>query len=224
MKYKLPTILACLLLLPAMAEAASIKITTGGSRGHEFLLSDNTTRASIVGSTVQIGYLSTPGDTSTFLNFGNSSISNPLTTAVIGGFVTNATPDSGTANPGNAALSIIAGKQLVVSVTGQNGDRGLFTSTAWTVPGTLGTASDQSFSVILGTLQGTLPPLVTALPLTGFNPATVNVKTIGFLSGAVPAYAENTNGTSFTLGAAIPEPSVNALLGLLGLVGLRRKR
>lgn len=48
-----------------------------------------------------------------------------------------------------------------------------------------------------------------------FNPGT---------AASVTANAGNTATASFALAGAVPEPSVTALFGLLGLVGLRRKR
>jgi hypothetical protein len=214
-------ILICLasLIITQFAHSAAVTIGTGGARGHQFLTSntETPTRVSIASSSVRIGYLTTSGDSSTFQVFGNSAISNPISSATIGGFVSTATSDNPAAGS-NPALSVIAGRQLAIWVTAQNGDQGLFTSTSWVVPSTLGTASDQLYNLILGSPQGTPPPTVTAVPITGFNNASVSVGTITVTTSS------NTNGTTYVLGAAVPEPSVLSLLAVLGAMSFRRRR
>jgi hypothetical protein len=216
MKIKILSLLAAM-SFASNADAAAITIGTGTSRGHQFVLSDGTTRVSVnPANTVRIGYLTTAGDSSTFVNFGTTTISNPLSTQPIGGFVTNQSNDNPAAN--GVGNSIIANQQLAIWVLGQNGDQGLFTSTSWVVPPSLGVATDQLYNLVLGAGSGLTPPVVTGVAITGFQTASTRVESV-----TVGATA-NPNGTTYQLGAAVPEPSVTALLGLLGLVGLRRKR
>lgn len=226
MKKQILTI-TTILALCVSTQAANIAFNTGGSRGHAFVLSTSTSQAGNIGTptltdrvalgqVVQAGWM----EAGVFQLFASSAIANPLTTATIGGFLNTATGQNAAASGG---FSVIAGKQVALLVQGQNGDRGLFTSTSWMVPPTLGTAVDQSYTVILANASGA-PPVVTALPIEGYTTGSVTVGTIGFTSGNTPAYSERLDGNIMKLGAPIPEPSVVALLGLLGLVGLRRRR
>ena len=223
MKKNILTLLA-LTALVSSSQAAFVAFTTGGARGHAFVLSDSSTRvlttANNASSTVKVGYL-TGATSDTFVTFGTTSVDNPAIqpAAAIGGFVTTPTADNAAAN---GALSSIAGRQLAIWVYGQNGQQGLFTSTSWTVPGTLTPASDQSFSILLGVSSAAgVAPVVSTIAIPGFSPASfVNPTPITVTTAST---STNANGSMYVLGA-VPEPSVTALLGLLGLVGLRRKR
>lgn len=207
-------ILAAILGSASLSKAAFISFVTGGARGHQFLLSDGATRVATGGLPVKVGYLTTPGDSSTFVEFATTVISNPLSTAPIGGFINTKTGD----NPNVAG---IRNKQVAIWVYGQNGDQGLFTSSAWTVPGTLAPDVDASYDVVLGITQGGAnPPAVTAVTLPGQvtaaryqQPVSITVTT-----------GTNVDGASYVLASFIPEPSSMGLLALAGLATLRRRR
>ena len=208
---KTSLIIALSLASTLASKAAFISFATGGARGHQFVLNDGTTRVAF-GSNVKVGYLGTPGDTSTFIEFGTTTINNPLSTQPIGGFINTKTGD-------NANVAGIRNQQVVLWVYGQNGQQGAFTSPAWTVPASLAPDIDASFDVTLGVT--TLPTVaVTALAITNFTgsgyTAPVNI-TVGTGS--------NVNGAAYRLGIPVPEPTGALLASLVGFgLVLRRRR
>ena len=185
------------------------------------MLIDGTTRvlttASNPGSTVRIGYLSTAGDASSFQQFAESPVTNSPSLPMPAGFL-SASSTNNTA--GIAGISVIADKMLVLWVIGQNGQEGMFTSTEWTVPANFGTGVDNSHGVVIGrTMGGGTPPVVTTIPLPGFNAASYAAPvTIAF------GLSSNPNASSYVLGSPIPEPSAVNLAGLLAALAFRRKR
>jgi len=192
-----------------VSQAAFISFATGGARGHSFVLSDGATRVT-AGSNVRIGYLTSPGNVGTFVEFGTTTINHPLTSQQIGGFINTKTGD-------NANVAGIRNQQVVVWVYGQNGQQGAFTSPNWLVPNSLAPDVDASFDVILGVTA--LPgPAVTALAIPNFTEARVN-QPITITVGT----SSNANGTQYVLGTPIPEPSASLLAGL-ALLGLARRR
>jgi hypothetical protein len=198
------------------SEAAFISFATGGARGHQILLEDGATRvvttAADPAARVRVGYVTSPGDISTFVEFATTTINNPLTTQPIGGFINTATGN-------NSDVAGIRNQQVVIWVYGQGGQQGAFTSAAWTVPGSLAPDVDASFDVTLGVASGE-PVAVTTIPIPLFNNASylapVNI-TVGTGS--------NASGASYILGAPIPEPSSSLTMLLVagGLLARRRR-
>ena len=220
MKSKL-LLLGVTLFTVAQADAAFVSFITGGARGHEFLVSSGarvTETALAPANVVKFGYLTTAGLASSFVEFGSTTVNNPLASALIGGFVNVDT----TQNTSAAAVAAIkVAPQLALWVYGQGGQQGLFTSASWVAPASLTTEVDSSFTITLGVANAaSAAPVVTTIPITGYLPAS-------FVSG-VPitvTTATNTNGSRYTLGAAIPEPTTTLFLAMLGGLGvLRRKR
>jgi len=204
----------------SISQAAFVSFATGGARGHQILLSDGATRvlttADNPGSRASIGYLTTPGDSSSFVEFATTTINHPLSTATVGGFINTPTGN----NASQSAVDAYKGKQVAIWIYGQNGEQGLFTSTAWTVPASITTEVDSSFDITLGVTQASgLPPVqVTTVPIPGMGAAQY-IAPVNITVGT----ASNTAGASYILGA-IPEPSSMGLLVLAGLATLRRRR
>jgi hypothetical protein len=202
--------LAFLAISTSLSQAAFISFSTGTARGHQFVLSDGATRVA-VGSNVRVGYLTTPGDTSTFVEFGTTSIANPLSSQPIGGFLIDQTTN-------NPEVTGIRNQQVVVWVYGQGGQQGAFTSTAWTVPASLTPDVDASFDVVLGVNNGT-PVQVTALPIENYTAASYTAP-VSITVGT----GTNPTGATYALGQLIPEPTSMGLLALAGLLVTRRRR
>ena len=208
------------LSLTSQADAAFVSFVTGGARGHEFLVPGGarvTATATVPGNVVKFGYLTTSNVASSFVEFGATTVNNPLAAATIGGFVNVDTNQNTSAS---AVSAIKTAPQLALWVFGQNNTQGMFTSTAWVAPASLTTEVDSSFTITLGVSSAAAAaPVVTAIPLAGYSPAM-------FISG-VPITVSgttNANGSRYTLGA-IPEPTTTMMLSLLGTLGLlRRKR
>ena len=175
----------------SVSEAAFISFATGGARGHQFVLSDGATRVATTAPAVRVGYLTTPGLSSSFVEFATTVISNPLSTQPIGGFINTKTGD----NPNVAG---IRNQQVAIWIFGQNGDQGLFTSSAWTVPASLGPEVDASYDVVLGIVQGgTGAPNVSGVLIPGFTMATyTRPVTITVGTGS------NTDGATYRLGSS----------------------
>ena len=198
------------------SKAAFISFATGGARGHQFLLEGGVTRVVTTANNpiarVRVGYVTTPGEISTFIEFATTTINNPLTTQTIGGFVNTATGN-------NADVAGIRSRQVVLWVYGQGGQQGAFTSAAWTVPVGLAPDVDASFDVTLGVASGQ-PIAVTTLGIPDFRPANY-LAPVTILVGAT----SNASGASYVLGAPVPEPttSITALLAVAGLVARRRR-
>lgn len=219
MKSKL-ILLGFVFCLASQADAAFVSFVTGGARGHEFLVPGGArvaATATVPGNVVRFGYLTTANVSSSFVEFGATTINNPLSSAPIGGFVNVDTNQNTSAT---AIAAIKAAPQLAIWVFGQNNTQGLFTSTGWVAPGSLTTEVDSSFTITLGVSSAaTTAPLVTTIPITGYLPAL-------FVSGTpiTVTGTTNPNGSHYTLGALIPEPTTSMLIGLLGAVGMMRRK
>ena len=213
----------CLLATVALsssATAAFVNFATGGARGHEFLVTSGARVSDSVTTPTNrllVGYLTTPGVSSSFVEFARTTINNPLSSAPIGGFVN--VPTNNNASAAAVAAVKVPTNQVAIWVFGQGGAQGLYTSTAWTAPASITTEIDSSWDLVLGVAQGSTPPVVTPLPIPGFTaarylaPVTVTVGT-----------GTNTSASRYTLGAVIPEPTTSLLLVMLGGLGIMRRK
>ncbi len=217
MKFTL-SILSLLAVSAISSHAASITFLTGGRSGHQFLLSDGSTRVT-TGSVVRIGFLSTPGDTRTFTEFATTTIANPITSQAIGGFI----KDQTTQNGSTTGVAGMKSGPVVVWVIGQNGQQGMWTSTLWTAPAALTPESDSSYDITLGIEPGAGATVaVTALTIDGYNPSRYSAPvTITVGTGGT---AVNQNGASFILATPVPEPTMSALGAVMGLGLMMRRR
>lgn len=206
------SILLALALMP-FANASTLTFGTGGGRGHTFLTSGGQ-RVNDASSLVKVGYLSEAGNTSTFVEFGRTTLSDPSPTIDIGGFLT--TP---VANNDGAANRAAQGKQIYLWVFNSGTEagateQGLFTSTdpSWVIPGTFTGGATESSAIVIG--KSAAPGLAGVTAVIGsyaIGPVTVSNGT-------------NAEGSNYTL-AAIPEAGSSSLLlaGCLAMLA-RRKR
>lgn len=211
----------CLIATIALSSAASaafVNFGTGGARGHEFLVTSGarvSATAVLATNRLVVGYLTTPGLSSSFVEFANTTINNPLSSAPIGGFINVPTGNNATA----VGVAAVKSNQVAIWVFGQGGSQGMYTSTAWTAPASITTEIDSSWDLTLGVAQGSVPPVVTAVPLPGFFAATyVAPVTVTVTTGS------NTSAARYTLGAVIPEPTTTLLLAVMGGFGIMRRK
>jgi hypothetical protein len=191
------------------AVAITLSQTAGAARF--FLSTDVAAPSSAV---VDMGWMSNPTDASTFTSFGTTAMhGNTVFTTGVGTIAANST---------SASLTLAAGQNVYIRVINGTTDGGIWRSStlypadlapAGTTPGAASLSAD-TWTVINPTTNWTFKNPVAAY--------TENAGALGLSDASVTPTART--GDKFVLGAAVPEPSVTALLGLLGLVGLRRKR
>ena len=206
--------------LLSQANAAFVSFDTGGARGHEFLAAPgNRVDATAVtpANVVRFGYLTTANVASSFVEFATTTVNNPLSSQLIGGFINADTTQN--ASP-VAVAALKAAPQVALYVFGEGNTRGLFTSPSWAAPATLTEATDSSYLVLLGSTAAGGAPVVTTIPIPGYLPASY-LTPVAITVGATT----NATGSRYTLGAVVPEPTTTILLSILGTLGLvRRKR
>ena len=211
-------LLSCILGLAAAvsSNAASINFDTGGGLGHVFTTSTGVRLP--IGSIVRMGTLTEAGNAGTFVEFARTTINNTGGASTFTGFLRD-----GVSIATQGEADAIKGKQIylyVYNATTQagvdtTGEKGLFTSTEWTLPSGFDSASTTTFNVKLGAASGGTPPANTSALIGEYG-----VKAIQINANV------NQNGSVYALaGPIIPEASTSALAGFAGLALLgRRKR
>lgn len=207
-------LLSCILGLVATlsSNAANINFDTGSGLGHVFTTSSGGRLA--IGSIVRMG-TTTDGTANTFVEFARTSINNTGGLSTFNGFLRDGVPITEA-----AVADAIKGKQIylyVYNATTQAGvdvtpEKGLFTSTEWTLPAGFNNAGDTTFNVKLGAPSGQTPPQGTSALIGTYNVGAIQINA-----------SINPNGSIYAL--TIPEASTSALAALAGLAVLgRRKR
>jgi len=195
-----------------LATGSAIQFVTGGGRGHMFVLSPANDRVAF-GSLVRVGYVTTPGDVSTFMEFATTTISHPgaAVAAQVGGFLTNPAASSTVAGAAK-------GKQIYLWVyngttTGGSTGAAIFTSTdsTWLIPNSFTGDATETSNLTLN-----LTSNVTAIAAPGYASAP------SFSVGPVPVAGSSATGSIFTLG--VPEPGTSLLASAAVLAMLARRR
>lgn len=200
---------AALLVSASQAAVISLSTTSVGSR----VVTSTSPLTPVTVGGFTLGTMTNEADFATFTAFGSGSL------GTTSGFPTGGVPNGSATN--NTTATDYAGKSVYV----------LFFSGASAV-GSTAAAIYKSTELYAADLNNspsqtknlTVTNFTTAInPTTNWDylPGSVNPSGITGAAGTPPT---DRTGIVFTLGAAVPEPSVTALLGLLGLVGLRRKR
>lgn len=191
----------------AIASNVSFSTTATGPR---FISTAGTVIAN--GSLVRVGMMSNPADTSTFVEFGRTTLATVFgQTGRLGGATVNANGEADDDGFNGANVYVWVYNSTTESSTA---DQGLFRASAATTPWVFPANGGATDSVTLGLAQTD-----TAItPTTGgpfFIPAAIR-----------PATAVNQwgNFVGLQLAAGIPEPSSLGLVALAGLAALRRKR
>ena len=200
--------------------ASAIQFATGGGRGHMFVTND---AARVVAtSLVRVGYLTTPGSLSSFVEFAATTISNPGSTPAtqIGGFLTIPA-----ASPTVAAAAKGAQVYLWVYNAASSGvatQAGIFTSAdpSWVIPASFTGDVTETSNLSLNLAAG-----VTAIADPDAKFSGPNTSAPTFTRGNILIAGTAAVGSIYTLGGpAIPEPSSVGLFALLGMAALRRRR
>ena len=153
-------------------------------------------------------------DIATFKAFGSGVTKTTAFTGQLPGSIANTTSGATYKNLPiymliyDAAAPAVDGAPALASAT----YAGLFKST--TAYPAFANGDSLSGNVVVG--NGTSTPW-SALALTGFLPAQKQ-------DAALVNSPAATTGAAYILGAAVPEPSILSLIGLLGFVAVRRKR
>lgn len=211
------SILTTILLLAASTGsifASAIQFATGGGRGHMFITSNPDGARVPALSLVRVGYVTTPGDVSTFVEFATTTMSNPSAAILIGGFLTT---------PANSLTVAAAAKGAQVYLwvynspaAGTATQAGIFTSTdaSWVIPASFTGDPTETSNLTLNLVSG-----VTAIP----DPNLGGVPT--FTRGDILINGTAAVGSIFRLAPPVPEPST-ALFGFIavGALALRRRR
>lgn len=215
-------ILTTILLLAASTGslfASAIQFATGGGRGHMFVMSPPTDNVRVPAlSLVRVGYVTTPGNLSTFVEFASTTISNPSPTFPVGGFLTSP-----------AASTTIApaakGAQIYLWVynaptAGASTQAGIFTSTdpSWVIPASFTGDPTETSNLTLNLVSG-----VQAIADPRFTGPTITQPS--FSRGDILVGTTSAVGSIYKLGGGvIPEPTSIGLLALAGLAAARRRR
>lgn len=201
------------LALATLSHAVSINLATtaGGSR---FFVTAGVPLANT--GTVEVGFMSDATNGSTFKTFGSA--------AIHGNTVFTSGMANAALNSSDAQLPTAAGQPIYIRVFDSGSSHGgIWKTTTVVYPVDLSAGSVNAANASLSTDAWTVVTPTSNWAYTLPSATYLNPAPLG-LSDAQAIPTART-GAAFTLGAAIvPEPSVTALLGLLGLVGLRRKR
>ncbi len=204
-----------LLVLVAVNSAHAVAISLAStSVGHRFFLPGGVIPVSSAGF-IEAGFMSDPTDASTFKVFGSAAIhGNSAFPDGLGNAALNTTDAQTT----SAAAQSIYIRVYNGATLGGSANAGIWKSTSVLYPADFAPSSTNGAAVSLAT-----DAWAVVIPASNWAFTTPNA---AFQANGATGIAGGTprTGNVFTLGAAVPEPSVTALLGLLGLVGLRRKR
>lgn len=209
-------------MMACSAQAVTVVMDRGTTTGMKVVLPGTGDRVAI-GQLIRWGTMSGAVSAANFTEFATTTVASVGTTgatATVPGSIRLDISLPGTqAGLANQQVFMWVYNSQTASATV---DQGLFTSTAWTLPGTFATDGTASFNLTLGQNTGLATPagpVITTLAIQDVGAATL---TVGSVQNT-PTGAINTAGYIYTLGQAIPEPSA-ALLGAFGALGLLRRR